>query len=113
MAVLSAQSVVHAQHRAAVEITVELLILVVFLGGCVAGIVFATRRFGWKAVRLYLFLVILFRILGHFAISEDNQAVQTIVPPVTAWVVVRFLLPHILKQKALEEQEIELDEETR
>jgi hypothetical protein len=89
-----------------VGITVVLLVLVAFLGACVAGIVFAVRRFGWKAVRLYLFLFILFRIFDHFVISEDNQAVQTVVPLVVAWVMVRFLLPHIMKQKALEEQEI-------
>lgn len=83
-------------------------ILLLIFGACFATVFFAARRWGWQRTLLYLFFSISGRVITHFALSENDQAQQTLIPLLGAGVIVHFL-PHIMRQRDLENSDLKSD----
>lgn len=82
-------------------LVVAFAILLLFLGIAVAFVLFAAGRYGWKPVLQYLLFAVSGRIITHFALSERDQAQQTLIPLIAAGVIV-WSLPHIMHQRDIE-----------
>jgi hypothetical protein len=86
------------------DLVIVFLLLFVFLGLCIAAVVFAIKRDGWKPTLRYLFFAILIRVLMHFSTQHIGEGGQIIIPLLGAGLIA-WLWPHIVKQRMRENDE--------
>jgi hypothetical protein len=79
-------------------------VALVFIGACIAGVVFAVRRYGWKPVYTYALSAIVIRILISFSGNHLTEGEKILVPAVGAFLILR-LWPHVIKQKMREDED--------
>lgn len=93
------------------DIAIWIAIPLLFLGGCIAAVVFAARRYGWQPVLLYVLSAILIRVLIQVFMSDAGQA-QSIAIPILGAAMVVWVWPHIVRHRMLDRtQEVEPDQQ--
>ena len=86
------------------EFAIVVVFLLLFLGGCVAAVIFAWKRRGGGFVVRYLLIAFLVRVLMRGLTSASGQA-QTILVPLLAAAAIMWMWPHIVTQRMREREE--------
>jgi cyanate permease len=88
------------------------VVLLLFVGGCIAVVVWSAKKQGWAKVLRYLLFTILIRIAMRTLLPDSKEDDSYLVPLLGAGVIT-LLWPHIAKQRMqekMEETEPETDE---
>ena len=85
-------------------VIVDVVLLLVFVGGCIAVVVWSAKKQGWAKVLRYLLFTVLIRIAMQTLLPDSKEGDSYLLPLLGA-AAITFLWPHIVKQRMHEQME--------
>lgn len=85
-------------------LTILIFVLLLILGGGIAILMWAAKKYGWAATLRYVVFAILIRVALQYAASNVGQT-STILVPLIGALVITLAWPHIVRQRKYEEEQ--------